>query len=467
MFLFFPITLVWYFLAKNMNAKNNALVIMSIIFYAWGEPVYVLLMLFSAFVNYFAGLLMGSKQLANAKKLFLIIAVVIDLLLLGIFKYTGWICESLNALGMKLTAPEISLPIGISFYTFQTMTYTIDVYRGEVKVQRSYRNFLLYVSLFPQLIAGPIVRYSEIEPQLTERKTTYRTAFYGMTRFAFGLGKKVLIANYCGKIADAMLGTDFSTSSMAGVWLGVIMYSFQIYFDFCGYSDMAIGMGRIFGFRYSENFKSPYVSKSITEFWRRWHISLSSFFRDYVYIPLGGNRKGRKRQIFNLFVVWSLTGLWHGASWNFVFWGLYYFVLLVVEKPLLDRMERVPGLFRHILTLFLVAIGWTLFYFTDVSMLGKALSCMFGAAPGGFIDFSAKTYWSNNIPLLLLASVVCSNIPAIIGSFNKNLLLQKNGAVWKKKLYVIGLGALDFTIMALSIVSLVGSSYNPFLYFRF
>ncbi len=437
---------------------------MSILFYAWGEPVYVLLMLLSAFINYAAGLMMGRTKSRGKKRTALIGAIILDLGLLAYFKYTGFLIGTLNIFGFGLKIPEIALPIGISFYTFQTMTYTIDVYRGEVGVQRSYRDFLLYVSLFPQLIAGPIVRYSEIEPQLSDRKTTWRGAFYGMTRFAQGLGKKALIANYCGNVASAMLDGNLAQNTVLGTWLGIIMYTFQIYFDFAGYSDMAIGMGRIFGFTYSENFDLPYTSKSITEFWRRWHISLGSFFRDYVYIPLGGNRN---HQLVNLLVVWSLTGLWHGASWNFVFWGMYYFVILVIEKTYKEKLDTLPGILRHFITLFLVVIGWTIFYCTDMSRLWQTLGCMFGLYGSGFSDFTTKIKLTNNIFLFLLAAIASSSLPRIVGNLIKGRCLAKESPVFLKKGYVIALGLLDWIIIALSVVSLVGSSYNPFLYFRF
>ena len=465
LFLFLPLTMVLYLCSSTINAKNNVLVVMSILFYAWGEPIYVLLMLFSAFVNYFCGIMIGASRNQSRRKTWMAVGVTAGLLLLGFFKYSGWIVENINTLtGLALKVPEIALPIGISFYTFQTMTYTIDVYRGEVKVQRSYRDFLLYVSLFPQLIAGPIVRYSEIEPQLTNRKTTRKGAFYGLTRFSMGLAKKVLIANYCGSVADKLLGGELSQGTVVGVWLGVIMYTLQIYFDFSGYSDMAIGLGRIFGFKYSENFDLPYISKSITEFWRRWHISLSSFFRDYVYIPLGGNRK---HQMLNLFIVWSLTGLWHGASWNFLFWGMYFFVLLVIEKSNRERLERIPGVVRHILTLFLVALGWTLFYCTDLSRLGYTLGCMFGLYGAGFSDYLTGVTLVNNIPLLILGIVASSSLPRTVGNILKSLCMRKSSAPAVKTAYVVAVGLWDLLLLFLCLISLIGSSYNPFLYFRF
>ena len=469
LFVFLPLTILFYFCSNTISAKNNALVIMSILFYAWGEPVYVLLMLFSAYINYYTGRMMGAhKDEPGMRKAWLILCVIIDLGLLGFFKYSGWMVENINALtGLAIPVPQIALPIGISFFTFQTMTYTIDVYRGEVKVQRSYRDFLLYVSMFSQLIAGPIVRYSEIEPQLTYRKTTLKGAFYGLNRFSIGLAKKVLIANYCGATADKILGGDLGQATVISAWLGVIMYTLQIYFDFAGYSDMAIGMGRIFGFKFSENFDLPYTSKSITEFWRRWHISLSSFFRDYVYIPLGGSRCSKARQTFNMFVVWSLTGLWHGSSWNFVFWGMYFFLLLFIEKSMKDILEGIPDVLRHLSTLFLVAIGWVLFYHTDMANVWKTLGCMFGLYGSGFTNTISGITLLNNLPLLLLGIVAASSLPRSVGNIFKALCMRKDSNALAKRAYVVATGIMDLFLLALSVISLVGSSYNAFLYFRF
>ena len=349
LYLFLPACVILYFLRPSISYKNWVLVIFSLIFYAWGEPVYVLVLVFSALVNYFFGRLIGDTTSRRRAKGLMIGSVVFNLVLLGYFKYIGFLVENLNLLGLHLPVPQVALPIGISFYTFQTLSYVIDVYRGQVSVQRSYRDFLLYVSLFPQLIAGPIVRYSEIEPQMAVRKINYSSIFYGVLRFSIGLGKKVLIANYAGNIATQMLDGNLATSTTLGGWLGILMYTFQIYFDFSGYSDMAIGLGRMFGFRYAENFDLPYTSHSITEFWRRWHISLGSFFRDYVYIPLGGNRR---HQILNLLIVWTLTGLWHGASWNFALWGLYSEIARFLEKkfpPADCKDSEVPPLVGNLL----------------------------------------------------------------------------------------------------------------------
>lgn len=463
---FLPLCFILYFLRPSINYRNWVLVILSLLFYAWGEPLYVLLLMFSAFLNYLLGQTIGGwKRQERDTKPLLWLAVAINLGFLGYFKYTGFLVENINAVtGLELAIPAITLPIGISFYTFQALSYVIDVHRGQVGVQKSYRNFLLYVALFPQLIAGPIVRYSEIEPQLTRRTTSPKAVFSGLTRFMVGLGKKVLIANYAGSVSSQILDGTLANVSTVGIWFGLIMFSFMIYFDFSGYSDMAIGLGRMFGFRYSENFNYPYISKSITEFWRRWHISLGSFFRDYVYIPLGGNRK---HQLLNLLVVWGLTGLWHGASWNFALWGLYFFVLLYVEKKSMPVLEKVPSFFRHIATLFLVVMGWALFYCTDFVRLGQTFGVMFGSYGTGFADSAIWVTIQNSVPLLILCILGCTPLPTLGGVIIANLL-----GVYKKKAqnkwgYVLLTFAFQLAVLVICTISLVGSSYNPFLYFRF
>ena len=339
LFIFFPVTLFFYFIVKNDKVKNIVLVIASLIFYSWGEPVWVCLLIFSSILDYTVSLGIEKYRGKKITKLFIALSVVINLGLLAAFKYSGFFISTLNGIfRLSLHVPAFSLPIGISFYTFQTMSYSLDVYKGDVKAQKSFINFLMFVSLFPQLIAGPIVRYSDIDTQIDHRTVTIDGFAKGMTRFMAGLGKKVLIANYAGSLAESLLA-NVDNAAVMSVWVGVLFYAFQIYFDFSGYSDMAIGLGRMFGFDYPENFKYPYISTSITDFWRRWHITLSSFFRDYVYIPLGGNRVSLPRQILNLFIVWGLTGLWHGASWNFVIWGLYYFVFLCLEKFVFKKFK--------------------------------------------------------------------------------------------------------------------------------
>ena len=461
LYLFLPACLLCYFAVPGLRAKNIVLLLFSLVFYAWGEPVYVLLMLLVAAANWAFGLLMERLN----KKMLLVLAVVFDLSCLALFKYTGFLVENLNALlHLELPVPQIALPIGISFYTFQILSYVVDVYRGNVGVQRSYPRFLLYVSLFPQLIAGPIVRYADVERELSDRKSEPEEMFYGMTRFCMGLAKKVLLADYAGKAAAQLLNGELAAQSTLGVWFGVLLYMFEIYFDFSGYSDMAIGLGRVFGFRYPENFRLPYMAKSITEFWRRWHISLSSFFRDYLYIPLGGNRR---HVILNLAIVWALTGLWHGASWNFVLWGLYFFVLLVIERLLKKQLERIPSIVRHIVTLLLILISWNIFYFTDASRLAMSFRVMFGAAGTGFADEQVRIAFINNLPLLLLCIVGSTPLPQIFGSTIGMLCASKDGGGRKSRAYVIVTFVFDLLLLALCTVALVSTTFNAFLYFRF
>ena len=465
LYLFLPLCLLLYFAFPQMKVKNAVLIVASLVFYAWGEPIYILLMIASALVNYVFGLLIYRCRGGSQQRPLLIASVVINLFALVYFKYAGFLVGNLNSLlHLSLTVPELALPIGISFYTFQAMSYTIDVYRGEVPVQRSFWRFLLYISLFPQLIAGPIVRYSEIAPQLESRTSTADDVFRGVFRFCIGLGKKVLIANYAGKVASSLLDGAAAASTLVSTWFGVLMFAFQIYFDFSGYSDMAIGLGEVFGFRYAENFNLPYISRSITEFWRRWHISLSSFFRDYVYIPLGGNRRHQTR---NLLVVWALTGLWHGASWNFLLWGLYFFVLLAMEKSMKHTLEKIPSFLRRMVTMFLLLIGWTVFYYTDLSQLWAHLRLMFGA--GELSSETVRITMLNNLPLLIVCVLGSTPLPRIAGNSLRAWLENNYGKLrHARQVYLqILMFVFDFVVLMLSTVSLVGSTYNPFLYFRF
>ena len=465
LFLFLPACLLLYFACRSLTAKNIVLVVFSLIFYAWGEPVYVLLLVASAALNYVMGLALGKQTESRSRKGLMTVAVAVNLASLAVFKYAGLLVGSFVQLtGLAIPVPQISLPIGISFFTFQAMSYVIDVYRNEVKVQRSYLKFLMYISMFPQLIAGPIVRYSDIEAQMEARSTSSEDLFYGLLRFATGLGKKILIADHAFGVCSQLLDGALGNTTVVGVWLGVIMFTFQIYFDFSGYSDMAIGLGRIFGFKYNENFNLPYMALSITDFWRRWHISLSSFFRDYVYIPLGGNRK---HQILNLLIVWSLTGLWHGASWNFLLWGLYFFVLLVVEKPLLKSLKKLPKFLRRVGTMFLIIIGWTIFYFTDFSRLGQALANMFGFGGVAFFNTPTRIILVNNIPLLLLCILGATPIPRILGQAFGLLCADKEPGSPKQKLYVAVTFVFCVSLLVLSTISLVGSGFSAFLYYRF
>ena len=461
LYAFLPVCLLLYFLVPGLTGKNIVLLCASLVFYAWGEPVYVFLMLAVAALNWGFGLLLGKKR----SKGLLALCVALNLASLVVFKYAGFLVENCNALfGAALRDPQISLPIGISFYTFQALSYSVDVYRKDVGVQRFYWKFLLYVSMFPQLIAGPIVRYVDVAAQIESRESDPANVFRGVTRFCVGLGKKVLLADHVGQVADQLLGGSFTGATTLGIWLGALMYMFQIYFDFSGYSDMAIGLGRIFGFRYMENFKLPYTSKSISEFWRRWHISLSSFFRDYVYIPLGGNRK---HVYLNLFIVWALTGLWHGASWNFVLWGLYFFVLLCIERLLKKQLSKIPKPVRHVLTLLLILISWNVFYHTDLGRLRESFAIFFGFAGSGFTSETTNMLLRNNLPLIAICAVGCSAIPQFTGNVVGLLCAEKREDGIGHKVYAGLTFVFDLALLALATISLAGSSYNAFLYFRF
>ena len=461
LYAFLPVCLLLYFLVPGLTGKNIVLLCASLVFYAWGEPVYVFLMLAVAALNWGFGLLLGKKR----SKGLLALCVALNLASLVVFKYAGFLVENCNALfGAAFRIPQISLPIGISFYTFQALSYSVDVYRKDVGAQRSYWKFLLYVSMFPQLIAGPIVRYVDVAAQIESRESDPENVFRGVTRFCVGLGKKVLLADHVGQVADQLLGGSFTGATTLGIWLGALMYMFQIYFDFSGYSDMAIGLGRIFGFRYMENFKLPYTSKSISEFWRRWHISLSSFFRDYVYIPLGGNRR---HVYLNLFIVWALTGLWHGASWNFVLWGLYFFVLLCIERLLKKQLSKIPKPVRHVLTLLLILISWNVFYHTDLGRLRESFAIFFGFADSGFTSETTNMLLRNNLPLIAICAVGCSAIPQFTGNVVGLLCAEKREDGIGHKVYAGLTFVFDLALLALATISLAGSSYNAFLYFRF
>ena len=455
---YLPLVLLGYYICPK-KGKNLFLLIVSLIFYAWGEPKYVFLMIFSILVNYVFGLLMD-KHRENKKrlKLMLVISVIIDLGLLSVFKYTDFIITNINSVfGAGFDLLNIALPIGISFYTFQAMSYTIDVYRDDVRVQRNLIDFGMYITMFPQLIAGPIVRYSDVQDQLAERNVTAADFSEGIMRFVVGLGKKVLLANQMGAVWTQIyaLGGDIS-ALMA--WTGAAAYTFQIYFDFSGYSDMAIGLGRMFGFKFPENFRYPYESVSITDFWRRWHITLSTWFKEYLYIPLGGNRRGLARQALNLLIVWTLTGFWHGAGWNFVMWGLYYFVILFIEKLfLLKALDKLPRLFRHAYALLLIVIGWVIFASDDVSVMLPYLGSMFGAngALGGMDVYTLLT----RAALMVICCVASTELP-------RRLFVTAAGKMNEKAAFTVK-SVLTLTLLALSVVFLIGDSYNPFLYFRF
>lgn len=454
LFGFLPLFLLIYYIKPN----NITLLLFSLLFYSWGEPVYVCMMIFSTILDYTCGRLVEKYRGTLKAKIFLIISVFTNLGLLVVFKYSGFVVETINnVFNTSVSIGALPLPIGISFYTFQTMSYTIDVYRGDVKAQKNIITFGAFVSLFPQLIAGPIVRYKTIAEQLESRRISIDNICDGVERFIIGFIKKVIFANQMAQLADTILqNPDYK---FLVTWLGAVAYMLQIYYDFSGYSDMAIGLGKMLGFRFDENFNYPYESKSITEFWKKWHISLSSWFRDYVYIPLGGNRVGRGRQVFNMLIVWSLTGIWHGASWNFVIWGLYYFILLVLEKYVFKRvMKKIPVVFKWIFTALLVLLGWVIFYYDNLSELWGAFGSLFSFSVKGD-DF--------NIIKMFLTSYAMYMIPAIIfqfpvfRKFRNMIFTRKNNVV--KILYYVGLLAVGF----IAVCFLVKSTYNPFIYFRF
>ncbi len=455
--MFLPFVLTLYYITPR-RFRNLTLFIVDLVFYAWGEPWLVILMLFSILLNYTSGILIGiNREKKGLARFIFILSVILNLGLLGFFKYAGFIGETLNMVMPFLNIPilEIALPIGISFYTFQTMSYTIDVYKNTVKVQKNIITFGTYVSLFPQLIAGPIVRYEDVAEQLMHRKETLQGFTDGVKLFLIGLSKKVLLANEMGNLWDAVRESGTQSGAL-GSWVGIIAYTFQIYFDFCGYSEMAMGLGKMFGFDFLKNFDYPYISKSITEFWRRWHISLGTWFREYVYIPLGGNRKGLYRQIINIAVVWFLTGLWHGASWNFILWGLYFGVLLMIEKLfMLKVLKKAPAIISHIYSIIIILFGWVLFYFENLNEMGIFLTRMFGS--DGFMmsgDISVKII--SYIPLLIVSAI--TSTPLISKLYHK--------IKSKPILYVIDNAGCVLALL-LCTAALVSSDYNPFLYYKF
>lgn len=461
-FFFLPAVLLVYFAVPD-RLRNFVLFFFSLIFYSWGEPVYILIMLFSTIFDYVNGLLIGrfqSRRRHGAAKAVLLSSVIVNLGILVFFKYNNFLIENINAVaGSALPLLEIALPIGISFYTFQTMSYTFDVYRKEVSAQKNIIRFATYVTMFPQLVAGPIVQYKDIEPQLALRKITINGFTYGIKRFVAGLSKKVLLANQAGVLWEQISGSSLESLTASEAWLGAVAFSFQIYFDFSGYSDMAVGLGEMFGFHFKENFNYPYCAKSITEFWRRWHISLGVWFREYVYIPLGGNRKGIARWLFNILVVWCLTGFWHGASWNFVIWGLYFGVLLIIEKVfLLKRLSKCKYI-SHIYTIILVIISWMIFAFDNISNAGLYLKAMFGLNGKGIFSSVSGYFLSSNAVVLLACTVFSANI------FKEGRLSKKEGAFDR----IAGIVKLTLyaAMFIISVGFLVGDTYNPFLYFRF
>ena len=453
LYFYLPIILLLYYITPR-KVRNITLFVVSLFFYGWGEPVYVILMAATIGINYaFGAWIHMCQRKEQSAKLPLVLGVIANLAILGFFKYAGLFVDTLKSFLPFMEAvktPEITLPIGISFYVFQSMSYVIDVYRNDAPVQKNPITFGTYVTLFPQLIAGPIVRYADVAEQLSHRRENLRQFASGVRRFVIGLAKKVLLANQMGALWKLLNGQPGTLAA----WVGIVAFALQLYFDFSGYSDMAIGLGRMFGFEFLENFNYPYISKSITEFWRRWHISLSTWFREYVYIPLGGNRKGLPRQILNLLIVWALTGFWHGASWNFLLWGLYYGILLIIEKiVLLKVLKKTPAVVNHIYTIILVLIGWALFCFEDMSALGAFFGNAFSVS--GTASAAVNVILAY-LPLLAVAVVAATPLAAVCSR-----------KIQSKTLTGYLVIAVAAVLLLLCVAALVSQSYNPFIYFRF
>lgn len=478
LYCFFALSLLAYVLCRTQKAQNIVLLFFSLIFYAWGEPKYVLLLMFMALTSWFCALAVDRAVEKRQKLLWVIVSAVIDISLIGYFKYAGLVCSIFGP--VPEFVKNIALPIGISFYTFQLLTYVIDVYRGDASAQKSYWNVLLYAALFHQCVAGPIVRYKTIDQELFSEEPRRPELAEGVSRFAAGLAKKVLLANPCGALAETMILADsvaadpllfaenveyLSSIPVLGAWLGVAAYTLHIYLDFSAYSDMAIGMGRMLGLHYLENFNYPYISRSVTEFWRRWHMSLGTFFRDYVYIPLGGNRGSKLRVIFNTFVVWALTGLWHGASWNFVLWGLWFFVFLMIERSFLKKfLDQVP-VASNLYALIIAMLGWVLFRFTDLRLVWVLVKSLFGANGNVLSDFGSTIQLQSHSILLLVAAVGSTPLVKVLGEkigqyTSDHYKLEK---AWNVLVYSI----LPVVLLLLATANLVGDSYNPFIYFQF
>ena len=481
LYFFLPLNLICYFLAKSIHVRNGILIVFSLFFYAWGEPRYVPLLVGMVLINWIFGLMIEKYRGQKLAKAGLIGACICSLTLLGIFKYLTLILGTIHDLfGLPSVVPQILLPIGISFYTFQLLSYVVDVYRGEVEAQTHFFRLLLYTSLFHQCIAGPIVRYKDISEEILYRQINRGEVARGINRFAAGLAKKAVLANTCGLLADQFILTDAAVADVSQftqnaaalsakpaviLWMGVLFFMLQIYLDFSAYSDMAIGMGLMIGFHYKENFNYPYLSSTVSEFWRRWHISLGSFFRDYVYIPLGGSRKGLGRTILNLFVVWALTGLWHGASWNFVLWGLYFFIFIALERLFLNKVfARLPGFVSHIYLLIVVYFGWILFRFKNMALIGVVLKGMFCQNGNPWTTFEANTTLLNYIFFLAIAVIAVTPVVHNIGRAIS--VVSGRSAAWFRVNSVVQV-AMPLVLLLISTMSLVGNSYNPFLYFQF
>lgn len=461
---FLPINIFLYYAVNNNTYKNAVLIVSSLAFYAWGEPIWISVLVLSALFNYFIGVSIERSRGSRKGKGILVLAVAVNLFVLGFFKYFGFITKSINTLlGISVPVISIGLPIGISFYTFKSISYIVDVYRGEVGAQKSFFKFLLYISLFHNLVAGPIVRYKDIEQDIENRALGFESFSNGVSRFIIGLGKKVIIANQANEFSKAFLDMDYSRLPVLGAWAGILLYAIEIYFDFSGYSDMAIGLGKMYGFNYKENFNYPYIAKSVTEFWRRWHISLTSFFKDYVYIPLGGNRKHHVR---NMLVVWLLTGLWHGAGWNFVVWGLYFFVLLVIEKYILLKFEKkIPAVFWRLYFVAAILVGWVFFYHTGIDRAFRFLGIMFGINAPSLSSPEVGIFLNSYMIFIVIALVGCTPLmKSIFDRIKGSLQRIRIGAYSVDQLIK---STVNIAILIVSIIMLVGQSYNPFLYFKF
>ena len=459
LFAFLPAFAICYLLAglaKGNGLKNGVLVAFSLLFYAWGEPVYVFLLILCALLNYLFG--RGIDRARRGRSAFLAAGLVCNLAILGTFKYLGFFADLLVRCGVPVSVPEIALPIGISFYTFQSISYLVDVYRRESPAQKRFGDLLLYISMFPQLIAGPIVRYGTIAKEIHKRHVTWNDVADGGFRFLVGLGKKVILANQLSEVSDQFLAGNLAELSTSGAWVGLLAFTLQIYFDFSGYSDMAIGIGRCLGFHFKENFDHPYCCNSITDFWRRWHISLGSFFRDYLYIPMGGNRR---HQFFNILVVWFLTGMWHGASWNFILWGLYFGLIVALEKYTVLRIAgKVPAVLLHVYSLFLVVLGWGIFYFVDLSQMTAFFPVLFGKA-GALTDFTVRSAVTSRFWLWIAAVACC--LP--LGRWLESLIGTKRA--FGRSVLAVSKIVVAVAILSVSVALLVGATNNPFIYTRF
>jgi alginate O-acetyltransferase complex protein AlgI len=449
-----------YYISKD-KYKNYILLVASLFFYAWGEPTYIVIMLISIIFNFLFGKKVSNKEENKSRKKWLLTSVLFNIGMLGIFKYTGFFVENINSIfSTNIVNPAISLPLGISFFTFQAMSYVIDVYRGDAKVQENVFNMALYISLFPQLVAGPIVRYQTVADQIIEREHSLDKFSNGVSRFIIGLSKKVILSNALGMLADQVFATEVGQLTIVSSWLGIIAYSLQIFFDFSGYSDMAIGLGKMFGFEFLENFNYPYISQSASEFWRRWHISLGSWFRDYLYIPLGGSRKGKVRTYINLFIVWLLTGFWHGANWTFIAWGLYFGILIAAEKAFLDKiLNKIWRPIRHMYLILAVMIGWVFFRSDTFAHAFQYLGSLLGLSGQSLYDNYTLKYINDYWYTIVLAIIVSMPTIKIIRKYvgDKN---EKNTYYFMKSIILI-------TLFAIIIIKLANSTYNPFLYFRF